>query len=76
MKCPKCGRGTYSKKFDQCSACLDEKAISVTPKRISVTIPVRRGRPPKDGALSNAERQRIYRARKKVERAGSAQPVS
>jgi hypothetical protein len=81
MKCPKCSRDTYSKKWNSCTSfgcSLNHSVLDTTPipvtraPRISVTIPAKRGRPKKDGALTNAERQRAYRERQRAGDKGRA----
>ena len=74
MNCPKCGHDTYSKKWGSCTALgcsLNHSVIDTTPipvtraQRLSVTIPAKRGRPKKEGALTNAQRQKALRDRRK-----------
>ncbi len=72
MKCPRCHRDTYSKKWDSCTACdqlplgLPIASTFVTEAANSVTLtPRRRGRPPKgDVAMTPRERVAAHRARK------------
>jgi rRNA maturation endonuclease Nob1 len=46
MKCPKCGRDTYSKKWDSCAACgLGSVTSAVTPTKQKVTQTITQERP-------------------------------
>jgi len=70
MICPNCRRHTFSKKWETCTAChyrhLGQiKTETVTPKPETVTL--NKGGRGKRSFKSNAERQRAYRERQRME---------